>query len=704
MNDFLASILRYFKFGYQLLLFVASIFIISYFFPSQPKFKYEYQQGLPWMHEELIAETDFPIYKSEVELAAEKDSIRMNARIFVRFDNSVLPKQENLLFTRFEQLEPDFKSKLFKSLNNNTGIEAYQHLNDSVSKFFEAIYSKGIMAENQALYQQNKNSVIEIIKDNVAVEESITNIRFPGEAALDLQKVIKQICISLNADPVSADKFIKQLRLNELMLPNLQYDEEITKKNIESEITSISLTHGLIRSGTLIIKKGDVVTPGKYRVLESLKNENEKETGIGQNFYLRIAGKYLIIIASMLVLFLYLFHFRPEILANNNKTLFILLLVVIFISLAGLVVQSEKLHIYLIPFALIPIIIRTFYDTRLAIYVMVITILLGAFIAPNGFEFVFMNFISGILALFTLQHPRRRSQLLITTLVVIITYLFLHFSLSLMHENTISREARMNSLWLVGNGILILTSYPLIYMFEKLFGFTSDLSLMELSDTNNNLLRTLASEAPGTFQHSLQVANLAEEVIMQIGGNPLLVRTGALYHDIGKMKMAPFFIENQQSGFNPHDKLSFEESAQLIISHVSEGVKMAKKNNLPQVIINFIQTHHGTSTVQYFYRSFLKHYPEELADISRFTYPGPIPNTKETAVLMMADSIEAASRSLKEYTERSLNDLVDNIISYQQKEGQFDDAPITIKDITIAKQIFNERLRNIYHRRIEYPK
>jgi hypothetical protein len=351
----------------------------------------------------------------------------------------------------------------------------------------------------------------------------------------------------------------------------------------------------------------------------------------------------------------------------------------------------------------VPIIIKTFYDSRLALFIHIITVLLVGFFAPNGFEFIFLNFIAGIVAIFSLTNIYRRGKLFLTAALVFLTYSFVYFGLAITQEGNFTNIELHNFIYFAINGGFVLLAYPLIYIFEKAFGFLSDLTLMELSDTNSKLLRLLAEKAPGTFQHSIQVANLAEEAIYKIGGNALLVRTGALYHDIGKMANPAYFVENQRAGFNPHEMHEYDESANIIISHVKDGVELAKKHSLPEPLIDFIRTHHGTTRVQYFYRSYMNKFPDKEVDSKKFTYPGPKPYSKETAALMMADSVEAASRSLPDISEEKINNLVDSIINHQMQDGQFDNANITFKDIATIKGIFKQKLANIYHARIEYP-
>jgi putative nucleotidyltransferase with HDIG domain len=458
----------------------------------------------------------------------------------------------------------------------------------------------------------------------------------------------------------------------------------------------------MIQKGELIISKGELINDEKFEILESLKKEylEGKNKHVGHwNIFL---GQIFLVGLALLSIFLFLYHFRKDIVADNKRIVFILLLIVIMHFGVYLTNTTNYISIYAIPFCVLPIIIRTFYDTRLASFIHIITIITIGLSLSNSFEFIYLQIIAGTLTIFSIVNMNKRSQLFGTSLVIFISYFIGYISFQLIYEGSFS-EIKFNQIGSFAlSAMLTLFTYPLIYLFEKMFGFVSDVTLMELSDTNNPLLRELANKAPGTFQHSLQVANLAESAIFEIGGNALLTRAGALYHDIGKMDNPLYFIENQTTGINPHDELDFEESAKIIINHVKKGIEKAKKHNLPDSVIDFIRTHHGDTMVQYFYRSYIKHFPDEIIDESLFSYPGPRPYSKETAVLMMADSVEAASRSLSKKDAESIEKLVDSIIDYQIKEEQFINADITFKDISQIKKIFKKKLQNIYHTRIEY--
>ncbi len=711
MRNFIQSFFKYSNLFYRVLLFAVSIAVIVYFLPREGKFKYEFQQGSPWMHVDLIAPFHFPIYKSKTDLEAERDSIKQNAKPYFRTDNSIYLQESKRLENRLDEIWNKYisantsSSNIGGRLKTDSVIVLKNEFDKELFKLFNEAYSVGIV-QKTALLEEDFISgfVIGIINDDVTEDFEINELFTKDRSN---QFILNRINEQINNEnlilPPGID-VLSEINIADFLIPNLLFDKDITDKKKEIKLENLSLTFGMVQAGEKIILKGDIVGSEKVIILESLKSEYETSYGRYSNIYLILLAQFLLISFIFLVLYLFLNNFRKDIIDNNNKILFLLLLIVLFAALAGLVMSIGRIDIYFVPFALLPIIIKTFFDVRLSIFVHVITISIVGFIAPNGFEFIIMQFIAGTIAVFALHHTNKRSHLFWTSFIVFITYAIVHFSFSTLHEGSLSFVNWRDYIWLGGNGLLILTSYPLIYVFERMFGFLSNLTLMELSDTNNPLLRKLSELAPGTFQHSMQVANLAEEAIFRIGGNALLVRTGAMYHDIGKMKKPHYYIENLASANNPHDDISFEESADIIISHVKEGVKIAKKNNLPKEVIDFIQTHHGTSRVQYFYKSFIKKYPEEEADISRFTYPGPIPPSKETAVLMMADSVEAASRSLSRYTERTISDLVENIISYQRKEGLFDDADITFKELTTIKEIFTVKLKNIYHNRIKYPK
>jgi putative nucleotidyltransferase with HDIG domain len=484
---------------------------------------------------------------------------------------------------------------------------------------------------------------------------------------------------------------------------NITYDEEKTKLEQDAVLSSISPTHGMVQEGERIISKGELVTKEKFVVLNSLKINYEKDLGGSDTYLIILFGQVLLISISILVLVLFLLFFKRNIFTDNKKIVLILLVIILITLLTSLTVSIDPGFLYLVPICLVPIVISAFFDTKMALYVYLITIIILGFLVPNSFEFIFLQLMAGIVAILNVLRLQRRGQFFTTSVWIFTTYSVLYFGLNLIQHGSFSEIDPVMFALFGGSAILTLFSYPLIYIFEKIFGFITDVTLVELSNTNNKLLRELSLKAPGTFQHSLQVANLAEDAIYEIGGNALLVRAGALYHDIGKMDMPMYFIENQATGVNPHDDLTYEESARIIINHVIKGVEKAKKHKLPEQLIDFIRTHHGTRKAEYFYTMHRKDHPDEEIDDSEFTYPGPIPFSKETAAVMMADAVEAASRSLGKPDAEKINALVDKIIDRQMETGQFINSDITLKDITRIRKLFKKKLMTIYHVRIEYP-
>jgi putative nucleotidyltransferase with HDIG domain len=687
-------------------LFIIAGIILVFLFPWEGKFRYEFQKGKPWQHDEYIAPFDFPIYKHDLEIKSERDSLLKNFKPYFRYQEGVVQTQVDRFKSSFIKAWTD----LIKA-GSDSPERGYTIHTDTVKRrqyltiaanLINFVYSKGIVQSDEILNRvNNPDLTIMIIKDQVAEERSLSEV-FTQKTAYEY--VLREVNRIADSIPDHIDRlFFRNLNINEFLIPNLIYDDETSNKVREEMISKLSLTKGMVESGERIISRGEMVTDEKFRILESLKREYETKLGLSDRLNISTLGKLMLGLIAMIALYLFLYNFRRTILQEFRNSAFILLLILLIATIASLTLQQDFLSIYVLPFAIVPIMIRTFFDSRLALFVHLLTVLVIGFWAPNSYEFVFLNIIAGIAAIFSLTNSYRRGILFQTAVSIAIIYSAVYFAFSVIQEGNLRTIDYRPFLWFAGNGLLILTSYPLIFIFEKTFGFISESTLFELSDSNQPLLRKLSEKAPGTFQHSLQVANLAEEVIYEIGGNSLLVRTGALYHDIGKMTNPLFFIENQTGDFNPHDELEFEKSAEIIIGHVIKGVEIASKYKLPESIVDFIRTHHGTTLVQYFYRSFLKTHPSQEADMSRFSYPGPKPFSRETAIVMMADSVEASSRSLKVKNEESLKELVNFIINEQIRIGQFDDAQITFMEITRIKEILISKLINIHHVRIEYP-
>jgi len=539
-----------------------------------------------------------------------------------------------------------------------------------------------------------------VVKNNIAEKNKLSDVFTPKSAYSFFLSVIDE-----KIENKSIKAYIKKLNINSFLYPNLYFDNKKSEQYKEQLISNISRTKGMIQAGKRIVMRGDIINNNTYQILVSLKIEYEKFLGASEKHKLIIIGKIILLLVCLALMMLYLFNFRKRIYYNNKKFIFIFLIITLMTALGTAVLTLPFLDILVVPLVMMPIIIKNFMDGRTGIFALLCSILIIGYIVPNSYEFVFMQLSAGLIAIYTLNQLHRRGQLILTAATVFLTYTIIYLAFSITQEGDFTHINWYKILWISGNCFLLTLSYPLIYVFEKLFGFISDTTLIELSNPNHPILRKLTQKAPGTFQHSLQVANLAEEAIYVIGGNPLLVRTGALYHDIGKMYKPTFFIENQVANTeNPHKDLDFDESAKYITDHVKKGIELAKKHKLPDQIIHFIKTHHGSGKALYFYNSYKNKYPDRDINEEIFTYPGPDPFSKETAVLMMADAVEAASRSLSEKTEETISKMVSDIIDKQLNDGRFNNVDISLKNITEIKKIFTEMLININHVRIKYPK
>ena len=506
-----------------------------------------------------------------------------------------------------------------------------------------------------------------------------------------------------NNDTLLYSKYkLQRCNLDKYIVPNLVFDEQKSEEQRKELIASVSYANGMVLSGQKIIDRGEIVTRDKYNILVSFQKESDRRIDTtNQRIYL-LLGQITCVTIILMCLMLYFSLFRRDYMGQGKSILLLLFMLVIFPITSSVLVDQELFSVYMIPFSMAPIFIRVFMDSRTAFVTHVAIVLLSAISLKYPYEFISTQLVSGMVAIYSLRELSQRSQLLRTALIVTLTGMLFYLGLDLMHEKEFTHIDYRTYLYLAINGILLLFAYPLLFLLEKTFGFTSNVTLVELSNINNEIMRKMSEVAPGTFQHSMQVANLAAEVANKIGAKSQLVRTGALYHDIGKTCNPAFFTENQSS-VNPHDHLAYDDSAKIIISHVTDGLKLADKYNLPESIKGFIATHHGKGKTKYFYISYKNKYPNEPIDESIFTYPGPNPYTLEQAILMMADAVEASSRSLKEYTEESIGQLVEKIIDSQVEDGAFKECPITFLDITTAKEVFKEKLKIIYHTRISYP-
>lgn len=688
MQNFFSDIRNNHEKLQRVVLFIVTGIIIVMLLPKEGKFKYEYQKGRPWSHEDLVAPFNFAIEKPKAELDAEIKEISDNAKVYLKLDESAKEKAYNGFRSKFlASFKPDSSNaRSLKKLDKN--LLAGQSILNS-------LYTRGILRKTEELENLQDGQLIYLLKGNLATQANLNQFYTVQTAYDRIKRELKNFS--------GIDEDLVADLLSENLIQNVVFDAETTERDLSSELSSVSSTRGMIPQGLMVIGRGDMVDAEKFLVLESLRKEYQSRLGSTGSFSLILLGQFIMVAIVLLMFYMFLVKYRTDLAQNNWQVTFLLILILGMIVTSSVVQRIPNINLYLVPFCLLPVIVRSFFDSRIALFAHIVGLIIVGFEAPNGFEFMFLQLIAGIIAIFSLLNLQNRSQLFVSMLIVFVTYSASYFSIAIMQEGNFRNIDLSMFVWFAGSVGLTLLAYPLIFLFEKVFGFISEVTLLELNNTNHKLLRQMASEAPGTFQHSLQVASLAETAIYEIGGNALLVRTGALYHDIGKLYAPMHFIENQVTGVNPHDDLSFEESAKIIINHVIKGIELAKKNALPEQLIDFIRTHHGTSTVQYFYKSYLSNFPEGELDKEHFSYPGPKPFTKEMAVLMMADSVEAASRSLPEYTTESVGKLVDSIIDRQFNEAQFENSNITLRDINEVRSIFKKKLLNIYHVRMEYP-
>lgn len=670
-----------FKYGIMLL----SVVIICIFLPKQPRFRFEYEKGKIWMHEDLVAPYNFAILKTPNEIKSDREQVLQS--VYPVYDNHTETKEEET--SRFlNELEGKWKG---------SGLEDKEQAlySSTVTQILAHIYNRGVIALTKKFQANGDHYNFNLVTENVT-EKKNTAEAYTRESALAYANTI----IDSKAAITEKD-WLKNI-VSDYIQPNYVYNERLTDRLIADALNSISTTRGMVQRGELIVASGSMVNNEVFQKVESLRLAYEEEARIGGNRNVVIIGQFLVVglVITLLMVFLYLF--RIDVYSNNRLLSLILLLVTGMLIVLSWSLKLKLSSLYYIPFCIVPIIVRILFDTRLALNIHLLMVLVSGFFVPNSFEFAFLQVTAGMVSIYSIKTLVKREQFLMSSLIILITYFVGYLGIVLIRDGSISDIGYASFVPFIVSVGLTLLAYPLIYAFERLFGITSDVSLMELTNTNSSLLRELSYKAPGTFQHSLQVANLAEAAIYKIGGNALLVRAGALYHDIGKMQNPQYFIENQNKGYNPHDGLTFEQSAQIIISHVSKGIDMAHKHQLPESIISFIRTHHGTTRTDYFYNAFIKAHPDKLVDEHVFRYPGPIPFSKETAVLMMADSVEAASRSIKEPDAENISNLVDKIIEGKLTQGQLKNSNITMQEVEAIRVIFKRMLMSIYHVRVDY--
>ena len=665
---------------YKSLIFIATVSVIVYFLPNEGKFNYQFDINKPWKYGLLQASFDFPIYKNDMQVQKEQDSILATYQPYFHIEKNAEKEM-------IERLREDYNKTLRHSLPGTDYIRY-------IERMLKEMYRNGIIAGNDLTrMEEDSITAIRTVEQNTATSRPVGQLYTVKDAYEYL----------LNADTTHyKKKVLQQCNLNNYITPNLIYDEAKSEAAQKDLLSNISYANGFVLNGQKIIDRGEIVNEQTYNILESLRKEWEKRSDSLQEKRLTLAGQILYVGIFLFCFMVYLDLFRADYYERKGSLSLLFALIVLFPVIASVMVSQSLSSIYIVPFAMIPIIVRIFLDSRTAFMAHVTIILLCSITLRFPHEFILLQVVAGMVSIYSLRELSQRSQLLRTALVVFASYALLYFAFELIHEDDLTKLNTRMYIYFMINGILLLFAYPLLFILEKTFGFTSNVTLVELSNINNSLLREMSEIAPGTFQHSLQMANLAAEAANKIGAKSQLVRTGALYHDIGKMVNPAFFTENQ-SGVNPHKSLNYEQSAQVIISHITDGLKLAEKHNLPKVIKDFISTHHGRGLTKYFYISYKNEHPDEEVDAEKFRYPGPNPFTKEQAILMMTDSVEAASRSLPEYTEESIGTLVDKIIDAQVAEGFFKECPITFKDIALVKALFKEKLKTMYHTRISYP-
>lgn len=666
------------------------ILFISFLCPDEVQSKYEYAQGERWQYEDLYAPIDFPLKKLPSEIEAEVRELEQEFAPFYMVDPLVGPQQQQAFQQAFQQqlkiVEDDAQ---FRDVVRNP-----QRYLDYASGLLERLYRRGIIRLEPQHQDKPKDFVIQVVDGNTTRKKTIQN-------TMDVADAQDLITDSLPYSRLYVAEFLLPI-LPEYVQPNLLYNDSISNIFKEEQLNAIASAIGMVRKDDLIISKGERISKEKYRKLYSYEQEYLDKASASSSRLFIFSGYFIMTSLILGILLLYIQFYAMEIFRRFNSFLFIMLWITVYAYLIYAVEQSDALSPYIVPFCIVPIVVKIFFSDRLAFFTHIVVILIASFISSLGYEFTIIQIIAGIVAVMSNPDARDFSGFFKSLLYIFLAYAVAYIGLSLLQEGTFDWQNSTYFIMIFLNVILTMLAYPLIPLLERMFGFTSSISLVELSDMNRPLLRELTTKAPGTLQHSLQVANLSEAAADAIGADPLLVKVAALYHDIGKTKNPGYFIENQ-SGNNPHDTLSHLESARIIIGHVEEGVKMAQKHRLPKVLIDFMLTHHGTTRTEYFYRNFVKDNPEKEFDESIFRYPGPKPHSKEETILMIADSLEAASKSLKNPTGHDIDQLVDRIVKGKIEQGQFDKSDMTFGELQTIKEIFRQRLRSMNHVRVEYP-
>ncbi|WP_405328607.1 HD family phosphohydrolase [Leeuwenhoekiella sp. LLG6367-2.1] len=680
MNDILNKFYKNQGSLYKILLCIVSTILIVYLFPKSGKFQFDFQQNKPWQYDNLYAPVDFAILKSEDQLEQERSEAENNIIPYFIYDQDIANESKAAYENQFASV---FTDSIFR--NRQKELKSFG------SKILEDIYKYGVISDIASFEDGRK---VYLRRGNEIEETSIENLNTTDEITILINRRL------VNSPYVQSVNRFKELFFD-VVQPNVVYDEKLTNKELNAELSKIAPTKGVVNKGSRIVAKGEIVEQNTYQILKSLQAEYESQSWTASKYNWVVFGYVLLVSVALTMLLLFIRNYREAVFENNTKVTFIFFNIILMVLLTTIIVKYDANYVYVVPLCILPLVIKAFFDARLGMFTHVISILLLGFIVPNTSEYMFLQVIAGIVTILTVSELYKRANLFISVGQITFIYILGYFAFHIIHEGTIDNlEWETFSMFII-TGLATLFVQPLIYAYEKIFGLVSDLSLLELTDTNSKLLKDLANKAPGTFHHSLNVANLAEAAANEIGANSMLTRVGALYHDIGKMANPTDFTENQSTGINTHEDLSPYESARIIIDHVINGIEIARKNNLPDRVIDFIRTHHGTSTVYYFYKKAQEQ--DEDVNIEDFRYPGPLPFSKETAILMMADSVEAASKSLKNPTSVLIDSFVEKIVNKQMDDNQFLNANITFKEIQVIKKVLKSKLNNIYHLRIEYP-
>ena len=669
---------KHFKIIFQAGMAVLCMGLVIYFMPRNNVFNYNYSEAAPWNYGQIIAPFNFPIYKSEAQLKKEKDSIADNFEMYFSKDTTIA-------LNSLRQL----KARFYSNASEEVPQEAYIKYYNSLIK----LYNSGIVSiKDKERINSSKAENINVISNHFATNSNKRELYSVAEAYKRL---------------ITSDTFpqniIRAYKLEDFITPNLVFDSVKSARLLEEEINRLPISNGIVQNGQKIVSRGDIVDAETYRILKSYQFEMNKRQDNNYKGTTMLIGQIIFVIIAFSILLSYIYIYNPDIKKSNNKFILVILSVTIFPVIVGVMMQARFSNVFMLPFALVPMMLCLFTNPRTAFITYTVEILLCSIMLNSPYEFVLLQILAGYAAILSLKELSSRSQMFRSAFIVLLTYCATFLCYELIVENDITKMNLIMYIYFVISAVLMLFAYPLMFIIEKLLGFVSNITLIELSNLNNSLLQKLSQEAPGTFQHSMQVGNLAAEAARAVGANSLEVRTGALYHDIGKSLNPIYFTENQSGGISPHNKLEPQESAAIIIKHVTDGLAIAAHHHLPQKIKEFISTHHGLSKTGYFYITYKNNHPDEAIDESFFTYPGPKPQTIEQGILMMADCVEAASHSIKEYTAANIDKMVDNIIDSRVNDGELNLCPLTFQDISTIKEVFKKRLKAIYHTRISYP-